>query len=274
MDRFMPQAKEDVKSGDELVKVRLITAEDEYSRMARMSNPSGYIGVIFDIEPGWHIYWKNPGDSGAAPSIKIEDVKGFEFGEPLWPAPERHESPGDILDYTFESEVMALVPYKTTGRPGDRVRWPSEAIIDWLVCKEVCLPGGATAPFDTSIKPEDQMRMIDDALKRLPIPATEANVDLRASFSEGKLNIHVPGAKQLIFFPDPSEDMVLPTDAFHEGKANADRLSLQYSHESQNAKVISGVLEIHRADGTEAFVQVSVPGPAANGAADDTKGTE
>ncbi|MDG2051795.1 MAG: protein-disulfide reductase DsbD family protein, partial [Myxococcota bacterium] len=27
------------------------------------------IGVLFELQPGWHIYWQNPGDSGAAPIL-------------------------------------------------------------------------------------------------------------------------------------------------------------------------------------------------------------
>ena len=26
------------------------------------------IGVLLEIEPGWHVYWTNPGDSGTQPS--------------------------------------------------------------------------------------------------------------------------------------------------------------------------------------------------------------
>ena len=28
------------------------------------------VGLDFQLEKGWHVYWKNPGDSGLAPSLK------------------------------------------------------------------------------------------------------------------------------------------------------------------------------------------------------------
>ncbi|MCA9294670.1 MAG: hypothetical protein KDA20_12745 [Phycisphaerales bacterium] len=271
MESFLPQTKEQTKTGDELVKVRAVP----YA-----AGGETFVAVVFDIEPGWHIYWQNPGDSGAAPSLEFtptDDKGAVRYGDmpfqttgsTRWPMPERHESAGGILDFVYGHSVVAFVPAGGVTQSQGRVTVGA----DWLVCRDVCLPGSGQARIQATPSEAD-LALIQASFERLPTSAFMANVDLRASFSEGKLNIHVPGAKQLIFFPDPSEDMVGPTDAFHEGIADADKLSLQYSHESQNAKVISGVLEVHRADGAEAFVQVSVPGPAASGAAEEHKGTE
>ena len=39
-----------------------------------------HLGVTFDKEPHWHIYWKNPGASGLAPEFDWDLPAGFEVG--------------------------------------------------------------------------------------------------------------------------------------------------------------------------------------------------
>ena len=270
MESFLPKAQAP-KTGDELVKVRLVHREQGGN-----VDPVGprYLGVVFDIEPGWHIYWKNSGDSGAPPSITLDGVEDVEFGKVLWPVPKRHESSGGILDYIYEGQVTIVFQYYAD-RSIDPNRVTAE--VDWLVCKDVCLPGSGKATFQPDLTMRDAYRLVGQTLRRVPRSDLESpevmgmldrGIDLRASFSNGRLNITVPGAKQLIFFPDPSDDMVAPTDAFNEGKAEGDKLSLAYSEEAQQARTITGVLEVTLADGTQKFVQVFVPGPAAMSAAD------
>src|SRR4051794_25705450 len=42
-----------------------------------------------DSEPGWHIYWRNPGDAGIATSIEWTLPPGITVGQIQWPAPEK-----------------------------------------------------------------------------------------------------------------------------------------------------------------------------------------
>jgi DsbC/DsbD-like thiol-disulfide interchange protein len=245
LDAFVPR-----KSGSELVKLSLIRAK-------------GVLGLHFDIEPGWHIYWKNPGDTGAPPTWKISGVR---TGEVMWPAPTRHES-NDILDYVYEGSVTIL--FATDPLAAGTLSME----VDWLVCKDVCLAGSGHAetvmvPYlneDNGIVPLPDERLVA-AHKRIPVPPAEAGVDVQAAFKGGRLDIRVPGAKRLVFFPDASPEMVAPKDALHEAVSDSDSLSMQYTAEAASAAAITGVLEVHRADGTEAFCQVSVPGPAARAA--------
>src|SRR5438270_12165051 len=46
-------------------------------------------GVHFVLEPGWHIYWRNPGDSGQPPVFHWQLPPGFSAGEVQWPRPEK-----------------------------------------------------------------------------------------------------------------------------------------------------------------------------------------
>ena len=45
------------------------------------------VGVLFALDPGWHIYWRNSGDSGI-PTKTDWNIAGAKLGEIAWPAPE------------------------------------------------------------------------------------------------------------------------------------------------------------------------------------------
>jgi thiol:disulfide interchange protein DsbD len=47
---------------------------------------AGELALRFRMEEGWHIYWRNPGDSGLPPDIKLTLPAGVTAGEPRWPA--------------------------------------------------------------------------------------------------------------------------------------------------------------------------------------------
>src|SRR5258705_11094371 len=48
-----------------------------------------WIGVLFDLDRGWHTYWVNPGDSGAPPRFAWKLPAGFPTGEIAWHVPVR-----------------------------------------------------------------------------------------------------------------------------------------------------------------------------------------
>lgn len=98
------------------------------------------IGVAFRIDPGWHIYWDNAGDSGYKTSIEWTfDKKVKILKENVTPTPEVFNSDG-IVDYGFKRNVL----YSTTAQLEDDPKAFSifvEADIKYLICKDICLPG-------------------------------------------------------------------------------------------------------------------------------------
>ena len=98
-----------------------------------------WAGVDMKMEAGWHTYWKNPGDSGIATTIKWDLPPGVSAGEIQWPLPEKIP-PIEVTTYGYENEVMLLVPLTlaTNLPPGPLVL---KADVAWLECKESCVPG-------------------------------------------------------------------------------------------------------------------------------------
>jgi DsbC/DsbD-like thiol-disulfide interchange protein len=100
------------------------------------------IGVLFDLQPGWHIYWVNPGDAGDPPRIQWELPAGFRAGDIRWPTPLRLTS-GTLVDYGYEGLVLLPVPLHVpagyeAGKPATLA-----ADIRYVVCRQVCVPGRA-----------------------------------------------------------------------------------------------------------------------------------
>src|ERR1700712_5939233 len=44
-------------------------------------------GVAIQLQPGWHTYWRTPGDSGVPPRFDFSKSDNVEAVTILWPAP-------------------------------------------------------------------------------------------------------------------------------------------------------------------------------------------
>ncbi len=96
------------------------------------------IGIRFQIDPHWHIYWKNPGDSGTAPKFRLQSAQA-DLGAVEWPAPKRFVV-GDFTNIGYETEVV----FPFTVKPHQNAAaLQIQADLEWLVCQEECLPGFA-----------------------------------------------------------------------------------------------------------------------------------
>jgi DsbC/DsbD-like thiol-disulfide interchange protein len=112
------------------------------------------LGLRFELEKGWHIYWTNPGDSGEPPRVKWQLPKGLTAGEIEWPAPHRLATSSNIVDYGYQDAVTLIVPMHADG--GLAAQQPAQlaAEVKLLVCREMCIPGKAELSLTLPIKPQ------------------------------------------------------------------------------------------------------------------------
>ncbi len=153
--------------------------------------PSDEITIAIDIKlaPHWHVYWKNPGDSGLPVRIKWNLPEGFEIGEIKWPTPDKISY--DILvNYGYYDKVTLLQTLKT---PDTLPKGPINltADINMLVCNDICIPENSTNSIsfnDPNGQKTDNSAIINNAYANIakPIKGTY-------SFSEnnGKLNLTI-----------------------------------------------------------------------------------
>ncbi|HMD21728.1 MAG TPA: thioredoxin family protein [Alloacidobacterium sp.] len=100
-------------------------------------------GLYFKLEPGWHVYWVNAGDSGEPPRIKWSLPDGITAEAMQYPAPKRLPL-GPLMDFGYEDEVLFPIPmHVSTAFKPTAESTTLSAKVDWLVCREVCIPGKA-----------------------------------------------------------------------------------------------------------------------------------
>jgi len=102
------------------------------------------LGVRLTVEPGWHVYWKNPGDAGLATAVDLRLAQGFESGPLQWPVPISFSQPGEIAGYGYEGSVLLLRQVRAPASLGRGTPATARAEVSWLACKDVCVLGEAT----------------------------------------------------------------------------------------------------------------------------------
>lgn len=129
----------------EQVDIRLIAgAASNAEKSARQ------IGVSFRIKPEWHVYWRNPGDSGSAPKFAWTSEE-LQVGEPQWPLPKRFFV-GDLVNLGYEDEVVILFDVKNKNGTSP-VAGKLVLDLEWLVCKVECIPGFAKLDLTVGADP-------------------------------------------------------------------------------------------------------------------------
>ena len=101
------------------------------------------LGVHFIPEHEWHVYWRNPGDSGEAPRVDWTVPAGVTVGALQWPAPTRLET-GGVVNFGYVGETMLTAPATAAADLASRDAITVGAHVRWLVCnREECVPGSA-----------------------------------------------------------------------------------------------------------------------------------
>lgn len=118
--------------------VRLISPYD----VAPSSGPV-FFGLHFKMIPGWHVYYKDPGDAGYPPKITWEGSKGFAHPELLYPKPSRYHLPGNLLAIGYEKEVVYPIRARRTSGSIH-----AAARLSYLTCGEICVPYQYTLTLD------------------------------------------------------------------------------------------------------------------------------
>src|SRR5215472_9751611 len=101
-----------------------------------------WVDLHLQIKPGWHVYWRNPGDSGLPTAIDWNLPPRFSAGSILWPTPEHFVQNG-IGNYGYAGSANLLVPLAPPKQLATGQTANVEADPSWLVCADICIPGGA-----------------------------------------------------------------------------------------------------------------------------------
>ena len=130
------------------------------------------LGLRFELEPGWHIYWINAGDSGQPPAVRWSAPNGISIGELAWPVPKRLVS-GPVVDYGYEGSVLLMAPI--TAGPSAIGSAHIDAQVRLVVCRETCVPGKATLGINLMVstskpRPSATANLFSTTRKKIPRP--------------------------------------------------------------------------------------------------------
>ena len=184
-----------------------VEAELVSAQTALVPGSPSTLALRLKMDRGWHTYWRNPGDSGLPTTIAWKLPAGLSAGPIEWPAP-RALPVGPLVNYGYTDEVLLLteiaVAPDVAGTSANLA-----ARVDWLVCKDVCIPEGAdltlALPVAKSESPDARWSgPIEAARAALPQPLEGWDVAATGRGAEVEVTLH-PRAPtdlgQVHFFP-------------------------------------------------------------------------
>jgi DsbC/DsbD-like thiol-disulfide interchange protein len=113
-----------------------------------------WLGLRFIMEPGWHIYWQNPGDSGEPPEVQWRLPSGMMASPVEWPAPRRIDVSG-LINYGYQNTVVLPVRLAIAA---DVPTSPAvlRATLRWLACRDLCVSGAASIALTWPLDDRDR----------------------------------------------------------------------------------------------------------------------
>ncbi|NDG72280.1 MAG: thiol:disulfide interchange protein [Proteobacteria bacterium] len=198
--------------GKTLVKASLLA-----DTMAIVPGQAFQVGLLLEMEPGWHTYWEYSGDSGLPTTVDWSLPSGFTASPIEWPVPEARVEPGDIQVYAYSGRVLLLTTI--TPPPDLSGTVTLRAAASWLVCEEICVPGDAklelSLPVGKSAAPANAA-LFEEFRSRLPSKEAPP-FDLVWKRTGDVLALQVkgaPAATPLALFPLPAKNQIVGHPTF------------------------------------------------------------
>jgi thiol:disulfide interchange protein DsbD len=193
-----------------VVKTEHVEAELIAEKAAFQAGKPATVGLKLRMEPQWHTYWKNPGDSGLPTKIEWILPEGWKAGPIQWPYP-MPLPVGPLMNYGYEDEVVLLTEL-TPPANAAAGKVPVKARAEWLVCKDICIPekGELDTTLTLAAMEAPANPRIEAAIERtrnnLPVDAPGWKFD--SSLTKTALVVRItapPGTRvpaKVTFFPD------------------------------------------------------------------------
>ncbi len=210
-----------------------------------------FLGVKFSIDKGWYIYWRNPGDAGLPPEIKLTLPNYLKAGDVQFPLP-RKIVHGDIISYGYYDEVILLIPIQFVSKADVKKSDLIKVDLSWLVCSESCVPGKATVEYKIKPSSNSEKSEIEKYKSLLPKKFEESGliikdfkVEKKGSVNYVKVQFSGKDAKKVIdFYPDISDKFLVD---FKSVKVKDGVIELRANSTSSNETMnfLSGVVVVN-----------------------------
>src|SRR5882757_4466024 len=178
-------------------------------------------GIAIQLQPGWHTYWRTPGDSGVPPRFDFSKSENVEAVTVMWPAPMKFDdgAGGTSLGYIQQVVLPLRIVAKNADKP-----LTLRAEINYAVCEKLCIPVDASAELAFASVASTEDGALSAALDTVPKPATIGDpnpLTIRDVKRDGKTNVLVdvvtPEADPVgLFVEGPTPDWSLPVPQLRE----------------------------------------------------------
>ncbi len=226
--------------------------------------PGGTVTVALEekIAPGWHTYWKNPGDAGAPTEIEWTLPAGWKAGTIQWPRPKRLPV-GPLMDYGYEGTPWLLASLTA---PADAPAGPVtiKAHASWLVCQQICIPEDTTLTLNLSVGPggHDPAVAKDFAAARALLPVASP---WKVTYALGSnLDLYVAAPSLAAAHPAtadffPASSGIIKNAAPQLVGYAKDGMVLRLTPGPKAKDTLEGLLVLTGTDGSTQALEVSVP---------------
>ncbi|MGA7243149.1 MAG: protein-disulfide reductase DsbD domain-containing protein, partial [Terracidiphilus sp.] len=226
-------------------------------------------GLYFKLEPGWHVYWKNPGDAGEPPHIKWTLPAGITAGPLQFPVPKRLPL-GPLMDFGYEDEVLFPIQLNVadSAPAGPAVL---HAKVDWLVCRGSCIPekteleitrqvASAVSSSGTPVQPDHDIwaRLASKLPQAIPANLKVGFVPTPTGFRLTAITGHREA--EASFFPVDADILSNPAPQTATPTANGLTLDLKKDENlAANPKELRGLLQLPAGRAFELIASAGAP---------------
>ena len=214
--------------------------------------------LAFEITPrdGWHTYWLNPGDSGAAPILNFSAPEGIMVGTPKFGSPMAIPV-AHLMNYGMVGSSTILIPLKVSAELKEG-RVQLELNAEWLVCEQECVPQLATlelklkAALDAATSLETRSVFVGARASTPELAFWDSELKVASVSSELRLLLEpseVEGLSSAYFFPESDGIVDYAADQVWVLDDEGLLLRLPKSRGSTEPKTGYGVLQLGFEDG-------------------------
>ncbi len=170
-------------------------------------------GIEIRMQPGWHTYWRYPGDSGVPPRFDFSGSENLASVTVLYPAPHLYtDESGNTLGYKDSVTLPLRAKPRQAGKPVTlRLK------LDYAVCEKLCVPveGKAELSLAPGASAQDAALKAAEARVPQPVPPTDLALTARRVNDGAKplvmVDLKPPGGKAVqLFVEGPTPEWTLP----------------------------------------------------------------
>jgi thiol:disulfide interchange protein/DsbC/DsbD-like thiol-disulfide interchange protein len=152
-----------------------------------------HVAVVFDIQPDWHIYWKNPGTTGIPTTINWDFPDGLSQGESYYSVPRRYDNE-ELIDYIYEEKAIIVTEvFITDPSVMDAATLSITANVDWLECKNICVPGNSRLAISITPDAPDGADPGTLTLIQNTLTVYQQSIDGQFTADNKQIEVFIPG---------------------------------------------------------------------------------